>query len=211
MIADARNTSMSRRSWVIASLSLLLYRARAEERLNTSYDGDNLRVSAPGLHFLTGKPLQRLKDGATVVYLAQLGLFEDAGFLRPIRLAPIDRFAVSYDIWDQGKFSVTMLNPTPRTSPNLSAGATELWCLENMAISTSNLAQEQRFYLRLEMRTADQRDLSSVVAGPGISLTELVLRLGKKAGVDDPKWIREAGPLRLTDLVRMPGRGPRNG
>ncbi|HWC97551.1 MAG TPA: hypothetical protein VG456_12390 [Candidatus Sulfopaludibacter sp.] len=202
---------ISRRSWLLAGLSLSVYPGRADEKLSATFDGDNLHVSAPSLHFLTGKPLQRLKDGATVVYLAQLGLFEDASFLRAIRLAPIDRFAVSYDIWDQGKFSVTMLNPSPRTSPNLSTGATESWCLENMAISASNLAPDRRFWIRLEMRTADQRDLSSVVAGPGISLMEFVLRLGKKAGADDPKFIGEAGPLRLADLARTPGRGPRNG
>jgi hypothetical protein len=50
-----------------------------------------------------------------------------------------------------------------------------------------------------------------MVTGPGISLAEIVLRLGKRAGADDPPFNLEAGPLRLTDLVRTPGRGPRNG
>lgn len=193
-------------------MSLPVFLARAASKLIPIYDGDNLHVAAPpDWHFLTGRPLQRLKDGATVVYLAQLGLYDDASFQRPIRLAEMDRFAVSYDIWDNAKFSVTMLTKTRRTSPNLPAASAEAWCLENMAISASNLEQTRRFWLRLEMHVTDQKDLSSVVAGPGISFAELVLRLAKKAGADDPPMMLEAGPLRLADLVRTPGRGPRNG
>jgi hypothetical protein len=65
--------------------------------------------------------------------------------------------------------------------------------------------------VRLDMRTADQKDLSGVVMGPGFSLMELAVRLSRKAVADDPKWSRQAGPFRLDDLVRTPGRGPRNG
>lgn len=211
MALHARQTTISRRSWLLAGLAVPLFRLRAEEKLNPLYEGDNLRVAAPNLHFLSGKPLQRLKDGATVVYLAQLGLYEDQAFQRPIQLSAVERFAISYDLWDTEKFSATMVAPAQRTSPNLPSTATETWCLENLAISTSNLALDRRFWLRLEMRTADQKDLSGVVAGPGISLAEFVLRLSKRAGVDDPKWSGSVGPLRLADLVRMPGRGPRNG
>ncbi len=207
----ARKTSISRRSWLLAGLSLSVSRLRGEERTNVLFDGDMLRVAAPNAHFLTGKPLQRLKDGATVVYLAQLGIYDDSAFQRPYRLAQVDRFAISYDVWDVDKFSVAMLTTTPKKAGNLSASATEAWCLENLAISASNLAVDRRFWLRLYMHTADQRDLSGVVAGPGLSLAEFVMRLGRKPGADDPPFILEAGPLRLADLVRTPARGPRNG
>ncbi len=211
MAPFAQQTPISRRSWLLAGLSLALSSARGEEKPSVTFDGDNIHVSAPNLHFLTGKPLQRLKDGATVVYLAQLWLYDDGLFQRPFRTPPVDRFAISYDVWGVDKFSVAMLTTTPRTVDNLSVAATETWCLENLAVSGSNLAPERRFWLKLEMRTADQKDLSSMVAGPGLSLAEIVLRLGKKAGADDPKWSLEAGPLRLSDLVRTAGRGPRNG
>src|SRR5579859_6142655 len=208
MAPHAWNTRISRRTWLLASLSLPVFSARGETKLIPIYDGDNLHVAAPpDWHFLTGKSLQRLKDGATVVYLAQLGLYEDAAFQRPIRLAEMDRFAVSYDIWDNARFSVTMLSKTRRKSPNLVAASAEAWCLENMAVSVSNLATDRRFWMRLEMHVTDQKDLSSMVAGPGISFAEIVLRLAKKSGADDPPMILEAGPLRLTDLVRTPGRG----
>ncbi|HEV3197534.1 MAG TPA: hypothetical protein VGZ73_06490, partial [Bryobacteraceae bacterium] len=68
---------MSRRSWLLAGLGILLLRARAEEPLLVSFDGDNIRVAAPGLHFLTGKPLERLKAADTVVFDSQITLFTD--------------------------------------------------------------------------------------------------------------------------------------
>lgn len=202
---------ISRRRWLMAGLSLSLSSAWGEEKPSVFFDGDMLRVSAPNAHFLTGKPLQRLKDGATVVYLAQLGIYDDGAFERPFRLAAVDKFAISYDVWDVDKFSVAMLTTTHRKTERLSAVQAEAWCLENLAISASDLAPDRRFWLKLYMHTADQRDLSGVVAGPGLSLAEFVMRLGKRPGADDPPFSLEAGPLRLADLVRTPGRGPRNG
>jgi hypothetical protein len=211
MAPAARTTLISRRNWLLAGLSLSLSQLRGEERTIVTFDGDNLHVAAPNAHFLTGKPLQRLKDGATVVYLAQLGLYDDGMYQRPFRLAQVDRFAISYDVWNVDKYSVAMLTTTPRKTDSLTAAATEAWCLENLAISAANLTTDRRFWLKLEMRTADPRDFSDVVAGPGLSLAEFVRRLGKRPGTDDPPFSLEAGPLRLADLVRTPGRGPRNG
>jgi hypothetical protein len=104
MAQPARVTRISRRSWLLAGLAVPLFRARAADSINVTYDGDNLHVSAPALHFLAGKPLDRLKDASTVVFLSQLTLFagnRDA----PFRKVP-DRFVVSYDLWEE-KFSVT--------------------------------------------------------------------------------------------------------
>lgn len=206
---------ISRRNWLLGGLWASLSRLRGEEKTNANpnvtFDGDMLRIAAPNAHFLTGKPLQRLKDGATVVYLAQIALYNDSGFQSIIRMAPVDRFAISYDVWGVDKFSVAMLTTSPRKTDSLSAPQAEAWCLENLAISASNLALDRRFWLRLDMHTADQRDLSGMVSGPGISLAEIVLRLGKRPGAEDPPFHLEAGPLRLQDLVRTSGRGPRNG
>lgn len=193
----------------MAGLAVPLSRAWAASKLAVTFDGDNLHVSAPTLHFLTGKPLARLKDGATVVYLSQITLFADAGYTRVLRPAPVERFVISYDIWADDKFSVTV--PGARSAANLSAAATEAWCLENMAITAAGLASDQPFWLQLDMRPADQRELSSVVSGPGISLGNLILLLSRKPDSDDPQWRLREGPLRLVDLARTAGRGARNG
>jgi hypothetical protein len=211
MALHARGGQISRRLWLLASLATPLFPARSADLLSVSFDGDNLRVSAPNLHFLTGKPLQRMRDGASVVYLTQLTLFSDRG-ITVIRRAPVERFVVSYDIWGEDKFSVTMPGRTPRSASSLSASATEAWVLENLAISASGIAPDRPIWLRLEMRTGDQKELSGVLGEPGISLRNLILLLGRKPGVDDPQWVRDAGPLRLVDLNRAtPGRGTRSG
>ncbi len=202
-------TPISRRSWLLAGLAAPLFPARAVDSLGVTFDGDNLRVSAPGLHFLTGTRLEHLKDGATVVYLSQLTLFSDR-FLTVLRRSPLERFVVSYDIWGEDKFSVTVSGPVPRSASNLSAAATEAWCLETVAINASGMAPNRPFWLRLDMGTTNQKDLASVLGESGISLRNFILLLGRKPGADDTQWSREAGPLRLTELAHTPARGMRN-
>lgn len=208
MAQPARRDRISRRSWLLAGLGMSVFRLRAAEPLTVLFDGDNLHVSAPTLHFLSGKPLQRLKDGDTVTYLSQLTLYKDA-FVTPLRRANVERFVISYNIWADDKFSVTV--PGGRSANNLSLKATETWCLENLAIGATGLAPDTPFWLRFDMHTATERDLSELVGDRGLNLHNLVLLLGRRAGPDDPSWTLEAGPLRLADLVRMPGRGSRNG
>ncbi|MBZ5728371.1 MAG: hypothetical protein LAP87_25730 [Acidobacteriia bacterium] len=186
-----------------------LFPARAVDSLAVTFDGDNLRVSAPGLHFLTGSHLEHLKDGATVVYLSQLTLFSDR-YLTVLRRSPLERFAVSYDIWGEDKFSVAVAGPVPRSASNLSVAATEAWCLDSLAINASGIAPDRSLWLRLEMGIANQKDLASVLGDSGISLRNFILLLGRKPGADDAQWTREAGPLRLAALARSPARGTRN-
>jgi hypothetical protein len=210
MAQSPRGTLISRRRWLMAGLAIPVFPIRGAEPLGVTFDGDNIHVTAPGLHFLAGRPLSRMKDGASVVYLSQLTLFSDR-WLTVIRRTPVARFVVSYDIWGDDKFSVTLPGSAARSAANLSASATEAWCLENLAVSAMGMAPDRPFWIRLDMRTGDQRDLASILGDPGISLRSLILLLGHKQGEDDPQWYREAGPLRLSDLTRSPGRGARIG
>jgi hypothetical protein len=205
----SRANGISRRRWLLATLVAPVARVSAAEPLAITFDGDTLHVGTSVLHFLSGKPLERLKDGATVVFLSQLTIFSDR-WTTPFRRAPVERFVVSYDIWAEDKFSVTM-PASNHSASNLHATALEAWCLGNLGISAAGLAPDRQFWLRLEMRTADQGDLASVTAEPGISLRNFILLLGRKPGTGDPQWTREAGPLRLADLTRTGGRGTRNG
>jgi len=205
-----RGLQLNRRSWLLAGVGVALYSARGADSLAVTYDGDNLHISDSGLHFLNGKPLARLKDGASVVFLSELTVFSDRG-VTILRRSPVGRFVVSYDIWREDHFSVTALGLATRSAGSLPAAALETWCLENMAVSVAGIAPDQPFWLRLEIRTGDPIDLSRILGDPGISLRSLVVLLGRKPGADDPQWVREAGPLRLADLVRTPGRGARTG
>ncbi len=208
MPLPARGWQISRRSWLLAGLTAPLFPARGAQPIEVTFDGDNLHVSAPSLHFLTGKPLERLKDAATVVFVSQLTLFSENRDVA-IRRVP-ERFVVSYDLWEE-KFSVTQLGSTPRSTPRLlSAPAAEAWCLEGLAISALGLAPARPFWLRFELRTAEQKDLAGGAGEPGLNLRSLIELFSRKPGPDDPNWTREVGPLRLEDLRRTTGRGARN-
>src|ERR1700733_15476219 len=88
--------TISRRHWLWAGVALVLSsHALAAERLSVVWDGDDLHVAAPQLHFLVGKPLERLKDGASVVFLTQLTLTTDS-FNSVLRRTP-EGFVFSFD------------------------------------------------------------------------------------------------------------------
>jgi hypothetical protein len=204
MALPARDNRITRRSWLMAGLAIAVSRGRAEEPLDVSFDGDNLRVFAPGLHFLTGRPLERLKNADTVAFLSQITLYSDAhGTI--FRRFP-ERLVVSYDLWEE-KFSVTIPGPSKRSLPNVSAAQAESWCLENMAISGLGLAPDRPFWVKFELRTTDRRELTSLMGDSGISLSALVDLISRPPG-GDLYWSRSAGPFRLRDLPRTrTGRG----
>jgi hypothetical protein len=195
----------SRRSWLLAGLTVSAFRARAAPLLSVSFDGDNLHVAAPQLHFLTGRPLNRLKDGTSVVFLSQLTIFrDDRGTV--FRRSP-ERLTVSYDVWEE-KFKV-VLAVDRRSASRLSLAAAETWCLENLAISALGLAPDRPFWLQFDLRAATPKELSALVGDPGISVRGLIELFGRKPGADEPQWRLAAGPLRLTDLPRSAARGTR--
>src|ERR1039457_7384691 len=84
--------TISRRRWLLAGVAIPLSRLWAAERLSVAWDGDDLHVAAPQLHFLAGKPLDRIKDGAAVVFLTQLTLTTDHFTTSLRRRAPRGRF-----------------------------------------------------------------------------------------------------------------------
>src|ERR1035438_4359051 len=152
---------ISRRSWLLAGLTVPLFSARAADSMKVTYDGDNLHVAAPTLHFLAGKPLTRLKDGDVVAYVAQLELLDDSrtAVVRPQK----GRFVVSYALWEE-TFSVTQLGSTPggaaRTGEGLTLAAAETWCFANLTMSTLGLEHNLYYWLRLELRTGTERDFA---------------------------------------------------
>ena len=205
-----RETWISRRSWLLAGLTVPMFSARAADPMKVTYDGDNLHVAAPTLHFLTGKPLERLKYGDAVAYVAQLELLNDSrtAVVRPQR----GRFVVSYALWEE-RFSVTQLGSSPggapRTVEGLSVTAAETWCFENLTMSTLGLAPDLYYWLRLELRTGTARDFADD-AKIGISLKDLIDLLGRK-NTEVTHWGPIETRVRLADLPRLAGRGTRNG
>ncbi len=199
-MAQSRPARMSRRSWLAAGLALPMLIGHAAT-MDVAFDGDTLRPLVPDLHFLTGRALERLKDARTVVFLSQITLLRD-DHVTPFRRAP-QRFYVSYDIWE-GRFKVTIPGVTPESRLGLSAAQAEAWCMENMTVSALGLAPDQDFWMRLDLRTADPKDMASIVSESGISISALIELFSRKPD-GEPHWTMERR-LRLADLHRSPTR-----
>ena len=205
MALDARGKQIARRSWLLAGLGIGVFNFTlgGAQDLSVSFDGDDLHVAVPGLHFLTGRPLERLQDGGTVVFLSQLTLYSD-DHNTVFRRVP-ERLIVSYDLWEE-RFAVTIPGESARTHSHMTAEQAEQWCFDNLAISTLGLAPERPFWLRFDLRAADRKDLTEILGESGISITGLIDIFSRKPGADGASWTRNAGPLRLRDLPRITGR-----
>jgi hypothetical protein len=195
MPEPSRGLQISRRCWLLASLVAPLFPASAADSLIVTFDGDNLHISSLGLHFLRGKSLSRLKDGATIEYVATVGLFRDQ-FVTQFKRSEY-HFLVSYDVWGTGDlFTVSTPGPPPRRATNLSLSATETWCLGRVVVATAGIAFDQQFWLQLELRTVPPK-LSSVLGDTGIHL-DLIEVL--TPGLDERQVFRNSVPLRLEDF-----------
>src|SRR5260370_402433 len=180
MATRSGEAGISRRSWLLAGFTVPRFSAVAADSLKVIYDGDTLRVAAPTLHFLTGKPWERLKYGDVVAYVLQLELLNESrtAVVRPQK----GRFVVSYALWEE-KFSVTQLGSSPglapRTVEGLSATAAETWCFDNLTMSTLGLEPNLYYWLRLALRTGTARDFADE-SKIGISIHDLIDFLGRK-------------------------------
>ncbi len=200
MARRARNEGISRRSWLLAGLAIPLSRASAEPRLEVSFDGDNLHVTAPGLHFLTGSALKRLENADTVVFLSQITLFSDQ-FVTPIRRPVQERLVVSYALWER-RFAVAMPGAPVAPVEGLTDSQAENWCIRNLAVNALGLDPGRTFWLKFELRTAPRKDTSALISESGLSLLKVIDIMSRRPKPDEPSWTLMTGPLRLADLPR---------
>jgi len=157
---------------------------------------DELRVSAPRIHFLSGPPLDRLHDGMSVPFDFQLTLFNgtrDTPFRRTV-----ERFVVSYALWEEN-FQVGRVRGPGRTG--LSASGVERWCLDNLAVSTAGIPPGNKLWVRLEIRAQDSPEEAAASDGPGISLSHLIELFARPAR-NPQHWVLDSTAFHLEDLDR---------
>lgn len=168
----------------------------SNEDLYVTRINDELRVAAPRIHFLSGRPLDRLHDGVSVPFDFQLTLFSgtrDTPFRRTV-----ERFVISYDLWEES-FKVTRVRGARRMG--LSASGVEHWCLDNLAVSTAGVPPGSRMWVRLEIRAQDSPEAVSAPSDPGISLTSLI-ELFSRPARNPQHWTLDSTAFHLEDLER---------
>jgi len=160
--------------------------------------GEQVRVAAPRLHFLTGKPLERMRNGNSVTYDMQLIIYADNR--QAILRRAFERFVVSYDLWEE-KFSATRMRTDRTSAAHLTADAAESWCLDHLSVPTAGLAVDKPVYVRLDVRAQEPRDKRGSEDDDGISLSRLI-EIFSKAGTpgSGAQWRAEAGPIQLQNI-----------
>jgi hypothetical protein len=158
--------------------------------------GPDLHVAAPSIHFLTGKSLARLHDGAAVPFDFQL--IVASGSKNNVVAKALERFTVSYDVWEE-KFSVVRNSDLHRSQMRLSAASAEAWCLDNIIIAAGSLPAGQPLYARLEIRSAESK--TPLADQSGINLTTLIEIFSRPTRPEQDHWSVESAPFELTSLV----------
>lgn len=163
---------------------------------------DNLLgLQGTPVHFLTGKPLENLKNGATIAYNFQLSLLDSQ---RLPKARTVERFVFSYDLWEE-RFSIVQLSRNGTDSgagraSNLTVEAAEQWCLGRMSILASPFSRQQEFRLRLEVRADQPRRRERRVEEDPVSLAMLIEIFSRPARDQQNAWQTETAPFRIESL-----------
>jgi hypothetical protein len=165
--------------------------------LTVERHGDFLRITAPQLHFLSGKALERLHDGSTVNYVMKLTVAA-AHYGKPAFTLQ-ERFSVSYDLWEE-KYSVVPSRADGRGASRLSAAMMEAWLLEAVTIPIRSIPEQHPFQIHLECYA----DIAEIEAGEkrsaGLTLAGLIDVLSRKDEEKPQFWKAATTRLRLNDL-----------
>jgi hypothetical protein len=157
--------------------------------------GDNLIVSAPQLHFISGKAMERLKNGTTITYVVSLSIARGNSKKQTFQIH--NKFMISYDLWEE-KYSVTRVADGNTTS-RLTSVMAEAWCLGNMPIPARSVPEREPFMIRLECSIqGDSEKQPSETSGQ--IFANLIEIFGRKKEDAPQRWETVAGPFRLENL-----------
>ncbi len=173
---------------------------RSSERLEPRLENGLIRVAAPDLRFVSGAPLERLRNGAPVPFALQLALSSDR--FATVLQRDIERFVLSYDLWEE-KFAVTRFGRPRRTASHLTDRTAEAWCIAQTGVPPAGMADSQPFWLRLEARAESPAEETETEGDGAMSLTRLVELFSRRGRSDPSHFSVEAGPFRLASLKKV--------
>ncbi len=181
---------------VIAAVVLAAFVSSEPGPLVVERQGDRLRLSAPGLHFLDGAPLDQLRNGVPVTFVFSVTAGADGSLAK--RLLLDETFTVSYDLWEE-RFAVVRNSQPAQPASHLVAAAAESWCLDALRVPVSALPAEKTFVIQLDClvpEAAAGRDDGR----SGLTLAALLDVLSRRGRTSEPRWQARSAPLRLADL-----------
>ena len=177
-----------------ATLTSLDARLESQSMTVTTTGGD-VRVQAPGFRFISGEPLDRLKDGLTVRVELELRVLAGPGAATAAAQTR-QAFVLSYDLWEE-RFAAAVSGTGSRSVSHLTAAAAEAWCIQQLAVPVSGLGAlgSQPFWIRLESRILN--GTSNAREGEGLTLRGMIDALSRRQGSEKTSHSAEAGPFRV--------------
>ena len=193
--------TITTRAGIVAVLFVAIpfLRGWSPTALTVREDDGVLRVAAPNLHFLEGKTLRRLQDGAGLVFSLQLSLSTDQ--FRTVSRRQVERFVVSFDLWEE-KFAVVRLGGAKQQASHLSREAAERWMFDHSGVPLHGLTASAHHWVRAELRADDPRDAGGFLLDPTVTLARLVEWFGRSQRGESERWNMEQGPFRPAELQR---------
>jgi hypothetical protein len=165
--------------------------------LDVRLANERIRVAAPRLRFVAGKPLERLRNGAPVPFAFQLAVSTD--HWASVLDRDIERFVLSYDLWEE-RFSIAKMGHPRRSVSHLTARSAETWCVDDLSLAPGRIAERQSFWVRLEVRAENPAEQAELERQESVSLTRLIEIFSRRARGEQTRWVAEAGPVRLAAL-----------
>jgi hypothetical protein len=190
--------------WLLLAFLSGVALAMLAEGLIMEAHENRIEFSAPKLDFLSGKPLDRLKNAEAVPFDFQITL--SSGTKSHVFRTLADRFVISYDLWEE-TFKINKMIVPERATSHLSKTAAERWCLQQMALTDLNgLSPTDPLWAHLEIRAEDVSASGTVpfargaVTDNGISLNNLIEILSRPPPSPQSRWGVDAGPVTLEAL-----------
>jgi len=177
---------------MLASLDARL----GSQSMTMTTTGGTVRVQAPGLRFISGPTLARLKDGLTVRVEIEMRVLAGLGDATAVAQTR-QTFVLSYDLWEE-RFAATVSGSGSRSISHLTSAAAEAWCIEQLAVPVSGLGalRTQPFWIRLASQIIDGQNAASR-EDEGLTLRGIIDTLSRRQTNEKTSHSTEGGPFKV--------------
>jgi hypothetical protein len=193
--------------WLVAAYLSGFGLAMLAEDLALRWRNNLLEFSAPHMHFLTGKPLERLHNGAQVPFVFKISLYSGTKDHLCCQIA--ERFLISYSVWEE-QFRVIKTQSPRKVADHLDIADAEAWCLKQMTMNPVGITDTEKFWAKVEIRIPPPDGKianplgSETITETGINLNSLI-ELFSRPPATQFHWETEAGPMTLEEVKRRRG------